>query len=761
MVMMENNCSPIHTLNKTDGEVQTSICPVNALPIQQFAAQRRIEKETGIGVLTSIMRKVGLIVSLVFLIFLLPFLAIYHLGIYLKEKYTTYFYPDSVLRAIREMKTREETDKFETMQRVLVDHFADIQDLPPEEGAKQLIQGIQDELTDPMLEQKRGARQLLRGLARKESFNPGWIEALTDALIVDTLDFDSKTFPQSLINDITREYFHLEINDLTSLNWEKISRQTKKRTIAANKIEKEVKTFEVSLTELLKSLRDQKKSDPTSANRAFIAALREALSHPVYQALKHDPAQPCVKFLHHLASAIWNETPSMDAYCDVGRSIIRNTSIQGEGDEEEVTGERLAKQLEDSHHKMQKIHYTADGLLAQINYALTHPMQTLGGLASEGGMVRHIPGFFGLDEYDSHGTLSNNPSLQGVTTWVGKGGERVKIHNCYGGSPTIGDHTLAPEFEAVLQAAENNQLAPKALKNKHLPMIVVYNNLQNLDKREGEGPRSRTLILLNTKYPLSCWVTNFSKDSDFYLMKTSESLVWNGEPADFGEKMKAQLERSFDPEEKGHGFYFHGSLEKWEPIFKEVIANATDHFDSLKETERWDTLTPKDLQGAYQEYVYSLLNGIIEFESVKTLMDRSIDLDGCIVMILTACKENIDRGGMENTKYLYLKLGLDEEDWLPLIVGAMHSRALSSRDRVILKSRMHQILSFMKTTSPETFRNNLEKVLVALGYRLDEWVKGEYHPHLEVISENVHDSPIPAGTRSSHCHCLSTPIERP
>ncbi|CUI16860.1 conserved hypothetical protein [Candidatus Protochlamydia naegleriophila] len=323
-----------------------------------------------------------------------------------------------------------------------------------------------------------------------------------------------------------------------------------------------------------------------------------------------------------------------------------------------------------------------------------------------------------MDVYDSHGTLANNPSLQGVTTvdWETADGRecQVDVHNCYGGSPTVGDHEIAPEFEAVILAAENNQLAPEEGRDPSIPMMINYNNLQNLDKVHGEGARSRTIMLLNQKYPLSFRGTTFAKDSDFYMMRTPESVVWTT-PREFGDKMLGQLLKSFDPQETGHGFYFHGSADRWQPIFEEVLSNATEHFEHFRESDpaAYQAMTPRELQGAYQEYAYSMLNSVIEMEAIQTMSGRGIDRFK--IMNVSACKENIDRGGMENTKYLYTRLP-ETDQRLPLLMGAMHSRALSARDRVILKSRMPQILSFMETTGAETFRNNQMNLFRELGY---------------------------------------------
>jgi len=789
--------------------------------LQKFAKQHKIEKKAGIKALSRLIHLVGLIGgAILFPAMAIP-IALYNLKVCLTEKYKISFRPNSVLAVIRNMKKTEEMDKFQTMQRVRVERLGDSETLSATIGSQTLTVGIQDALKDPALEKNRGVRQLLRVLAQEEALGNGdfdirWIEALKDPAILKTLNFDG-TEQTDFAKAVAEHYPGLE-KDLASLKWNELTRKIQQRTIPEEKVEEEVKKFETLLKELLQALDNPKAGqDPTSANREVIAALRKALSHPVYQALKEDPSQQSVQFLHHLASAIWNKAPSMDAYRDVGASIIEHTSIQLDQGEREV-GEVLAEELKESHEEMQKLHYTVHGLLGMIKYAVTHFQQTIGGLASAGGIARDIAEIIPGDRrYDSHGKLSNNPSLQGVTTvtlqvkegLLKEGEERqtqeIRIHNCYGGSPTIGDHETALEFEAVLQAAENNQLAPKKLQDKDLPMVVNYNNLQNLHKKHGEGPRTRAIMLLNKKYPLSFIGTTFSKDSDFYLMKTSESLVWDDDPSNFGKIMRGHFERSFDPKETGHGFYFRGSLNKWNPIFDKVFANANHHFNELKKnSERWNALTPQELQGAYQEYIYSSLNAIIELESIKILRARGIDMDKCIVMIITACKENIDRGGMENTKYLYLKLNPEnllpkltrrekdqvvrrilrltkkrghdgdqkvdlaslvdklrsqDQDWLTqlspseknllvqliqlmLIAGVMHSRALSSRDRVILESRMPQILAFMKTTSPEDFKKGIDAFFGEYGV-----TRSEYSPYLKSTSqatETIEESiPIP------------------
>lgn len=708
---------------------------LNYSVIQKWSGQHRIEKHQGIGFIAHIVRKIGLVFSAALLLIISPFLILYNIGSALNEKYRLYRYPDGVLAVIRKMKIKEETDKLHTMQDILGDFSKiDLQSLSPESGAKKLTEKTAATLNQPELIQKRAARYILREISQNDSFDPQWMRALSDPEIVNKLDLDKLNLTSTLNdfgNCIKQKYPGLKdpVQELNRLDWKRICHKAKKNTLPPKPASHHLKQFEASLSNLLKILHNQKGAvSPVSSNRKLIAALRKCLASPVYQTLKEDSSEPSVELLHRLASDIWNKSPSMEAYREVGKNIIKQASIEING--EEIEGPSLARKLKASHKKMEKLHYVNHTLPGKICYAFTHPFLTLGGLASVGGMARHIPGMVGLDQYDSHGSLSNNPSLQGVTKVTFENDKVGTIHNCYGGTPTIGDHKIAPEFEAVIQAAENNQMAPEALRNKKIPMMVVYNNLQNLDMPHGEGPRSRTLMLLNKKYPLSFRGTTFSKDSPLYLMKTSQNVIWTGEPSEFGQKMKNQLEKSFDPNAKKHGFYFHGGKDRWEPIFSEVIHQANVHFEAAKEQKKelWDQLKPSDLQGAYQEYVYSLLNAVIEMQSLETLLERNINHP--FAMVITACKENIDRGGMENTKYLYNRLAEDMEkkERLALIVGAMHSRALSARDRLILPERMPSILNFMKTTSPKEFKQSLKAVFNGLGFR----IKGsEFQPYLK------------------------------
>jgi hypothetical protein len=83
---------------------------------------------------------------------------------------------------------------------------------------------------------------------------------------------------------------------------------------------------------------------------------------------------------------------------------------------------------------------------------------------------------------------------------------------------------------------------------------------------------------------------------------------------------------------------------------------------------------------------------------------------GNFVMAIRACKENVDRGGGENAKYMYSLLDPKDEDRLTLVSGALESRALASRNRVLIHGRMPPILAFMKHVSPEQVQTGIKSL---------------------------------------------------
>lgn len=490
--------------------------------------------------------------------------------------------------------------------------------------------------------------------------------------------------------DIDKFFTHLQPQDLAKLN---IS-------------EKQIIEFRGLFTELLEALQVSKKFQ--QANRKFIMSFRKVLTHPLYRVSKKDESQPFVALLHDFAVAIPNGTHAMLAYKNMGKAII---SV-GHLDSKEIEGKALAENLRLSHAVVTANHYHNEDILSKIYYGVMHIRQALGSFASQGGIARLFSELFGLDEYDSHGTLSNNPSLQGQSIW----GEFGVVNHCYGGSPTIGDHLVAPEFKALLQAAENNYFAKPELRRRGVPSKVIYHSLQNIDMPVSEGPRSRALMHLNQAYPHSFIGTILSKDAWFSHIKHAKDIVWES-PVQFGLLLKEKfLEGVHFPENKEHGFYFHGSPTRWEFIF-DTIFEAVNVQPVFSERKRVSDREREKLQNAYLEYVYALLIAVIECQTIQEL--RKGGIENPLIMEMIVCRENIDRGGMENLKNMYLRISLvpegqfplSDEDKLECLIGAMNSRALSARDRAILKVRMRTVLAFIEKVRPDEFNQALQVVL--------------------------------------------------
>ncbi|MBA3238726.1 MAG: hypothetical protein H0T62_10340 [Parachlamydiaceae bacterium] len=510
-----------------------------------------------------------------------------------------------------------------------------------------------------------------------------------------------------LINsmDIEKYFFSLPLDHLKKMN------------VSESQI-KEFKRLFIGLIEILLDSKGLQQTYPSKANKQFVKLFRKLLTHPLYRLYKRDESCPFVALLHDFAVAIPNGTHAMGAYKQMGKAIISAGNITvSNSDPEGIEGKALAEKLELSQAAVVANHYYNEDLFSTLVYGVMHLRHALGSFASQGGKFRLFSALFGLDEYDSHGTLSNNPSLQGKSKW-GKFGEKINgiVNHCYGGSPTIGDHRIAPEFKALLQAAENNYFSKPELRRKGVPSKIIYHSLQNIDMLTSEGPRSRALMHLNQVYPHSFIGTILSKDTWFSHIKHPEHIVWEN-PKQFSRLMKEKfMEGVHFPENKDHGFYFHGSPKRWELIF-DTIFEALSKQPVFVATDRVSEREREKLQNAYLEYVYALLIAVIECQTIKELNDAGIE--DPIIMEMIVCRENIDRGGMENLKSMYLRLSLipdggnqlSDEDKLECLVGAMNSRALSARDRAILKVRMRAVLAFIEKVRPQEFNQTLEVVL--------------------------------------------------
>ncbi|MBA3603746.1 MAG: hypothetical protein H0W50_08930 [Parachlamydiaceae bacterium] len=717
-----------------------SISNTSTIFPETWAKARKERKKVEKRIIDYIIQGLALAVLLVVSLPLFPIFLLCRLAGNLKEKAVTVFGLNKTLPSVRAMKHDEEFKKFQTMKDVFKSYLLEIglQTTSVRDISKAFIQDINFNSTmivDLMAEECK--RLIVRELGKKAGFQSSLIPALVD-LEMDrgcvnedgTIDWTFVCKKMYFKNvDLQNAFQDLLFSSkgAESTFATKLSEKMHRRHLEVTGIEKNAVKHLASflnrfnkLTEILNDSENLQTYNPAQANRSFIAVYRDLLKHPIYKALRLSSSHRSINLLHDVSAAIWNSVDPTEAYKNVGKAIIADGNLSPKNeiiDPNVPDNVVIANKLRKSQKTVCSNHYQNDSLYGKISYAVMHFWQTVGGFASMGGRKRIIPSLLGVGQYDSHGTLSNNPSKQSTTSWRGDllcG----QVNNCYGGSPTIGDHRIAPEFKALLQAAENNLMRVPRLRRKGIPSKIVFGSLQDSDFIYAEGARTQTLMYCNQAFPLSFIGYVLAKDSPLYKMTKSENIVWE-DAKQFGQILKKSLMLGINaPTQKGHGFYFAGPSERWEELFNAIIDEVNIEFkdkQALKLTEK------QNLQAAYQDHVYSLIS---TFEECRTLADlNAMGVVNPLITTLNVCKENIDRGAMENLKLLYLRINnlpkdkppLTKDEILESLVGFMNSRSLSSRDRAILEHRVAQVLPFIETVSPENFDRSLMSLLHRLG----------------------------------------------
>lgn len=451
--------------------------------------------------------------------------------------------------------------------------------------------------------------------------------------------------------------------------------------------------FKKELDQLITHLMSGEPAKAAKVNTQFVQDLRAILSTDIYQTLKEDPTDPSIRLIHQLCSGIWNHVKVMNSYKEFGERMLDGID----------STKPMADVLKETWQKGSQELHTKTGL-DQLTYTLNNTESAWGSLTSQ-----NLVG-----TYDPH-AFANNPSLQGITQ-TGLGDTEVNIHNCYGGSPTIANE-LSPEFLAVLQAAENNQIADDADRIPSVPDMISYTNFQQLSEKGGEGPRSRAIMMANETYPLSFLGVTLTKDTSFYKM-SKHVEPWR-KAEDFGKEVKNQIinNESFQllsHYTKEQGFHFGGDQKRWELIIDSAIQMANQHFQVYDSQLPLPSQKTFEHKAAYLEFVYSLLQAAQEMEAAQKAKLANPHRKEVLVMAIRACKENIDRGGAANAQYIYNRLPDDHPDRQSLITGAFHSRALAVRNRMILEHRAQHLFAFMDHIQPATYRQYQQQMFDAL-----------------------------------------------
>lgn len=601
-------------------------------------------------------------------------------------------------------------------------------------------ENIGDRLNNrPLLEQKKVLHHTLNYLATRPdvdidskvgSDGKSIKEIVRDFSVTYTTSAED---PEEFLTHLNQELLKAHDISISPEAWDtitaEIDKEFPKSTIAGFS---PAATFTNKLNDFQNILKDTTLT-PKDKNKAIVQAFRDILSTEAYQAMKQDSSNPLINFIHSYASGLWNEVQVMDMYKGFGEAVVqRDPILQGElieaADGNKRFGEVLERGIGTSTKTLSKRLFTDHGVMGKVAYIIAHPRQILGAMASEGGKLREFAALFGSVEYDPHGRLTNVPSLQGYTqaTFDGKA---ARINNVYGGTPTMSDTEISPEYLAVLQAAENNRLAPSDNERiAGVPDYVLYANFQNIEG-ENEGKRSATIMRLNQSHPLAFQGITLSKDSKFYRMLEGP-ISWERSVVDdkpytaaqsMGREMRSVLmdPKNFTLDKKrigdkdGPGCYFPGEPARWEKIFDVVLEHTNEVFAEIVNLSgsREEAF---ELRGAYQEYVYASVQDYVEMETAYELTKSGIK--DPLIQAQRACKENIDRGGAANAAYLHLRLDDTNPEKAGLVLGALHSRALGARDRMILEARLPQIRGLIKHVDSQKFREQQAAMFQKVGF---------------------------------------------
>jgi hypothetical protein len=322
-----------------------------------------------------------------------------------------------------------------------------------------------------------------------------------------------------------------------------------------------------------------------------------------------------------------------------------------------------------------------------VAYMTQFPRQALGALQSN----KMAPG-----EYDPHGMLENNTGkLYTETLTIG---ERVLQSTAiYSPSPTVSD-AIALEARALLQSSENNlDLPPDELNaEKYKITKWFFTSLQDLANKH-EGPRARAIKALNLEYPLSFTGITLSVDSKFYRAgihgsnpeKILRAKIENGAQGlslDYAEQMKKEF---LENPQYSFPVSTDAEIHQWQQDLGKIIDEAFAHIPLAPQ---------KDLRGddmkLWNWNQKAAFRELVMLGTQRYWQMRSIPPRGDMITT-TACKEDIDRGGIKMAQELRIRCKETPENE-NFTIACANGRALSARSRLILPDRLEPALAEME-----------------------------------------------------------------
>ncbi len=521
------------------------------------------------------------------------------------------------------------------------------------------------------------------------------------------------------------------------------------RQVSIESPERYADQLEGCFLKLMKNINTRVEGDDVrKANYEALQILREAFQSDAYQHLKEDESNAYVKMLHDINLKLYEETPLLDAYQEYGFNCMEDAGVTRDEVREMKTDTTENRAVFETkmmtawtnlkNNKLSKIFGRIRSIVVNKLSALRSQMTSLG--------------------YDPRGEGENNAGAFYKETVNLKDDRTGEIVNVFTPSPTLGG-VVSPEYRAALQAMQNHRLNPPEELNRSeeemqffeeeiseqklsRPGGWVYVNHQDITKGAksvlskvimrlneelplgAESARSKVIMRLNEEFPFSFKGITLTKDSKFYQAGMSHDVSWKkvkqkkfNSPGDlnrnftelsndFRKELLHENNFSVDKSHKGKGFYFPGKVEDW----KKDIDNALNEADTfihkvIKDNNvSYDQLTPQDiweLEAVYKEFVYAALSKAAEIKMLQQMGGNKNK-----ILLTKACKENIDRGGAENAKSLWI-IGRKNED----VLGCFFSRAAMGRFRAILPHRFQHFRSCIKWSSQDLFNQHLKEYL--------------------------------------------------
>jgi hypothetical protein len=439
----------------------------------------------------------------------------------------------------------------------------------------------------------------------------------------------------------------------------------------------------------------QKKEELAAINQRILFLLRKAMQEPCYLAFCEEEDFPLTHFLHALVFASYTQPCLLDAFYRIGKPFLEHTEQ-----------DHLKAHVKHARHTA-----TKHGLVVEdisLRYIWDNFYVAWGTYLSTT-FGRKLVERLGLKKYDPRGDLGNNAgALFEIRERVAVLGRQVLTRVIYTPSPTIGDEP-APELLAFLQALENRHfMTQERLQKDAFPYLTwIYVNLQNLSS-EHEGERSYQLMKLNEKYPLSFRAITLAQDSLFYKASLTRQAKNQREEAEkeascFDEQYKKLMQEelmnpcNWQLSERKHrldtGYYF--ADETWKEILPQLVDMAFSLVTTYEMPESFEY--SKNVWNWYQKACFRELVhvAIISYHHAQSayLLAQKVQQDACLVLTC-ACKESIDRGAKVNATLLWA-LGKDTHKWHEAVFCALHGRALVTRQRLILHSRVEPFYALL------------------------------------------------------------------